>query len=75
MIADSVMEEDKEKLRNCIGQLNKEGDNISVEYRVKHEDGEILHVMGNIKLLKENGGSFFIFSLLEASKSIFLSSS
>lgn len=65
MIADSVMEEDKEKLRNCIGQLNKEGDNISVEYRVKHEDGEILHVMGNIKLLKENGELFYQRFLLD----------
>ena len=67
MIADSVMEEDKEKLRNCIGQLNKEGDNISVEYRVKHEDGEILHVMGNIKLLKENGELFYQRFLLDCS--------
>ena len=38
-----------------IGKLTKEGDSISVEYRVRHKDGEILHVMGNVKLLKENG--------------------
>lgn len=55
MIAATVMDEDKEKLRNCIRGLEKEGDSVSVEYRVCHKDGEIRHVMGNIKLLTENG--------------------
>ena len=32
---------------------------------VKHEDGEILHVMGNIKLLKENGELFYQRFLLD----------
>ena len=55
MIAESVVDEDKARLRECIGRLKKEGDSISVDYRVRHEDGEILHVMGNVKLLIENG--------------------
>lgn len=59
MIAPSVMDEDKAMLRKCIGELKKEGDSISMEYRVQHKDGEIRHVMGNIKLLKEHGELFY----------------
>ena len=55
MIADSVVEEDKPGLRKRIGELKKEGDNVSVEYRVQHKSGKILHIMGNVKLLKEHG--------------------
>lgn len=55
MVADSVMEEDKEQLRAQILKLKNPGDSVSVEYRVRHENGEILHVMGNVKLLEENG--------------------
>ncbi len=65
MVADSVMEEDKGKLRECIRKLKKEGDSVSVEYRVQHEDGEILHIMGNVKLLKENGEPFYQRFLLD----------
>lgn len=55
MVAASVVDEDKEKLKECIEELKKEGDSVNVEYRVQHKDGEILYVMGNVKLLKENG--------------------
>ncbi len=55
MFAASVMEEDRAKLRESIKELKKEDDSVNVEYRVQHKNGEILHVMGNIKLLKENG--------------------
>ena len=65
MIAESVMDEDKPKLRDCITKLKKEGDSVSVEYRVQHKEGEILHVMGNIKLLKENGELFYQRFLLD----------
>jgi len=65
MIAASVMDEDKEKLTQSIKDLKKEGDCVSVEYRVKHSNGEILHVMGNIKLLKENGELFYQRFLLD----------
>lgn len=55
MIAKSVLEEDKEKLRNCIKKLEKEGDSVSTEYRIQHKNGDIIHAMGNVKLLKEDG--------------------
>ena len=55
MVAESVMDEDKPKLRGYIQSLKREGDSIGVEYRVKHKNGEIRHVMGNVKLLRENG--------------------
>ena len=55
MIASSVMEEDAPKLQECIKGLKKEGNSVNVEYRVQHSDGKIIYVMGNIKLIKENG--------------------
>ncbi len=54
-VAASVLEGDREELQERIQKLQKEGDSISVEYRVRHKSGEILHVMGNVKLLRENG--------------------
>ena len=65
MIAESVVDEDKEKLRGCIRELNKEGDSVSVEYRVRHKNGEMRHVMGNVKLLKEDGELFYQRFLLD----------
>lgn len=65
MIAASVVDEDREQLRTCIAQLKEEGDSVSVEYRVQHMDGDIRHVMGNIKLLKENGELFYQRFLLD----------
>ena len=59
MVAESVMDEDKPILRECITELKKTGDSVSVEYRVQHKNGEILHVMGNIKVLEENGEMFY----------------
>ncbi|MDE6030546.1 MAG: PAS domain S-box protein, partial [Oscillospiraceae bacterium] len=53
-VAASVVDEDKGILRERIGSLSKEGDSVNVEYRVRHNDGRELHVMGNIKLIKEN---------------------
>lgn len=55
MIASSVMEEDKPKLQESIKSLKKEGDSVNVEYRVRHSDGKILYLIGNIKLIKEDG--------------------
>lgn len=65
MIAPSVMKEDQPKLNECIKSLKKEGDTVNIEYRVQHRDGKILHVMGNIKLLKENGVPFYQRFLLD----------
>ena len=58
-VAASVLDEDKGKLRKHIQELEEEGDNVNVEYRVRHKDGVILHVMGNIKLVRENGELFY----------------
>lgn len=55
MIAGSVLEEDRKKLLDSIKILTKENDSVSVEYRVQHKNGDILHVMGNVKLVKEHG--------------------
>ena len=65
MVAASVVDEDKKKLIANIEKLKKEGDSISVEYRVQHRDGKILHIMGNVKLLKENGEPFYQRFLLD----------
>ena len=55
LIAPTVMLEDQQKLRECIWDLKREGDSVNVEYRVTPREGEIRHVMGNIKLVRENG--------------------
>ncbi len=55
MVASSVVDSDKEYLRDAIQSLKKEGDSIGVEYRVRHKTGKILYIMGNIKLIRENG--------------------
>lgn len=55
MVANSVVDEDKKKLREKIKELTAEGDSVGVEYRVRHNNGEILHIMGNVKLLMQNG--------------------
>ena len=55
LVAPSVMDEDKEKVCGIINSLQKEGDSASTEYRVRHSDGGILHIMGNFKLVRENG--------------------
>lgn len=65
MFAASVMDEDKAKMREYIKELKKEGDSVNVEYRVQHKNGEIRHVIGNIKLLKENGRLFYQRFLLD----------
>lgn len=68
MVADSVMDEDKDKLRERIKTLKNEEDNVSVEYRVQHKDGEILYITGNVKLLQENGELFYQRFLLDCTE-------
>ena len=50
LIAASVVREDQERLRDSIRTLKKPGDTVNAEYRVQHKNGDILHIMGNIKL-------------------------
>lgn len=68
MIAESVMEEDRAALSRAIKELKVEGDSVSVEYRVRHKDGTIVHVMGNIKLLRENGQLYYQRFLLDCTE-------
>ncbi len=65
LTASSVVEEDRETLRKGIQSLQEEGDSINVAYRVRHENGDLLHIMGNIKLVKENGELFYQRFLLD----------
>ncbi len=68
MISPSVLEEDREKLKEGIEELKKAGDSVSLEYRIQHKDGEVLHVLGNIKLLEENGQRFYQRFLLDVTE-------
>lgn len=54
LIAQSVLDEDKVQLRNAINGLKHEGDSVSIEYRVKHKDGKVVYVVGDIKLLRDD---------------------
>ncbi len=65
MCAPSILEEDRARLQKNIAELKKEGDSVSVEYRVRHRDGELLHIMGNVKLLQEDGELFYQRFLLD----------
>ncbi|NBJ93466.1 hybrid sensor histidine kinase/response regulator [Parablautia muri] len=65
LVAASVLDEDRDALRASILSLKKADDNVSVEYRVQHTDGEILHIMGNVKLIEEHGELFYQRFLLD----------
>ena len=65
MVASSVVEEDQQRLRECIQDLDKVGDNVSIEYQVCHRDGRLIHVMGNVKLIEEDGELYYQRFLLD----------
>ncbi len=65
LIARTVVDEDKEKLRESINSLKKAEDSINVEYRVRHKSGKILYVLGNIKLIEEDGELYYQRFLLD----------
>ncbi len=64
-VAPSVLDEDKIKLQNDIKELKSEGDSINVEYSVVHKNGQLIHIMGNIKLLKEDNELFYQHLLID----------
>ena len=64
-VAMSVLDEDKPKLHSAIQALKKTEESTNVEYRVRHKDGKILHIIGNIKLVEENGELFYQRFLLD----------
>lgn len=55
MVAPSVVDEDAGKMRESIATLKNVGDSVSTEYRVRHDNGDIVHVMGNVKLIESAG--------------------
>lgn len=55
IVASTVMEEDKPRLRSCIRSLKEEGDSVGIAYRVRHGDGRLLYIMGNVKLVRVDG--------------------
>ncbi len=65
LIAPSVAKEDRERLRESILSLKNVGENVNVEYSVNHPDGKVLHIMGNIKLIEENGEPLYQRFLLD----------
>ena len=65
MVAQSVLDEDKPRLRMCITSLQQIGDSASIEYRVRHKDGKQLHILGNVKLIEENGQQLYQRFLLD----------
>ena len=65
IVANSVAKEDQEPLKASIMQLTEPGDSVNVEYQVVHKDGSRLHVMGNVKLVEENGELFYQRFLLD----------
>ena len=55
MVAPSVIDEDAAKMRESIATLKNVGDSVATEYRVRHNNGDIVHVMGNVKLIESDG--------------------
>lgn len=68
MVAESVVDEDKPQVVKSIKELEKEGDSITVEYSVRHKDGQIRHIIGNVKLMVENGELCYQRFLLDCTK-------
>ena len=67
-IARSVIEEDRAMLSEQIKLLKKTGDSVNVEYRVRHKDGKALHIMGNVKLMEEDGRPYYQRYLLDVTE-------
>lgn len=67
MVAQSVLEEDKQVLRDAMESLNNVGDSVSTEYRVLRDNGEIIYVIGNVMLIEQNGEKLYRRFLLDYS--------
>lgn len=65
VIASSVLDEDKPKLQESIQSMKNVGDSVSLEYRVRHKNGEIVYVLGSFKLVEENGELYYQRFLLD----------
>lgn len=67
MVASSVIDEDRDELCEKLATLEHAGDSVSFEYRVKHTDGKILHVIGSAKIVEQDGELFYQRFLLDYS--------
>lgn len=65
MVARSVVREDAERMREAMKGLKHVGDTISTDYTVCHDNGDILHVMGNVKLIENDGERLYQRFLLD----------
>ncbi len=68
MVASTVLNEDRPAIYKRIQELRKAGDSVGVEYQVRHRDGQLLHIMGNIKLIEENGELYYQRFLLDCTE-------
>ena len=55
MVAPTVVQEDQPRLRAAIRSLRAEGDAVGIAYRVRQPNGRLLHIMGRVRLTRENG--------------------
>ena len=65
LVAPSVVDEDKEKLKESIKSIRNVDDSSSLEYRVRHENGDIRHVFGSVKLMEKDGELYYQRFLLD----------
>ncbi len=60
-----VVEEDRIQLQKRITTLENVGDTFSMDYRILHRDGSLLHIMGSFKLAEKDGERFYQQFLLD----------
>ncbi len=68
LVAPTVLEEDRSKIEESIKGLQQAGDVASVEYRVCHKNGEIVYVVGNARIVEDNGELVYQRFLLDCTK-------
>lgn len=66
MYTSKVVDEDKPELDAAFESLKEPGQTVEVEYRVRHADQSITHIVGSIKLLEQNGQRFYQRFLLDS---------
>lgn len=62
-LADLIAEEDRERILNETGSLQKPGDKRSYEYRVLQKDGALCWIIGSAEVLEDKEGNVFIQSV------------
>ncbi len=67
-VANSVEDEDKITMSEKIRSLKQPGDSVNIEYRVRRADGGYKHVLGNVKMIRQNGRNFYQRYLLDVTE-------